>query len=75
MTASSDSLGSESELAPRAAEMLSRSSLEEGGKEAEGGGWSSDAAAFAAVVAASLRLWREDETEAEAEAEWEGEGV
>ena len=53
--------------------MLSRSSLEEGGKEAEGGAWSSDAAAFAAVVAASLRLWRDEE--AEAEAEWEGEGV
>ena len=50
--------------------MLSRSSLEEGGKEAEGGAWSSDAAAFAA---ASLRLWRDEE--AEAEAEWEGEGV
>lgn len=61
--------------------MLSSSSLEvkapsrvsaekeEGGKDVEGGAWSSDAAAFAAVVAASLRLWREEVTEAEAEAE------
>jgi len=75
-TVSESSASSESESAPRA-EMLSRSSLEvrapsrvsadrEDG--ANGGKWSS----YAAAAAASFRLWMEEVAEAEAECEGDG---